>query len=107
MESSKIIKKTSKWFIHLSKSLNFFEDCQNVVIFLKMKNKSFFLSNKPYSTFRRQKMTKVEGFKAHTAKNNGFFRIFNRLCSQCVRNKKKIEFYAPNPQMTFGNEFYK
>ena len=39
-----------------------------LLLSLKMKNTSFFLSNEPYSTFRGQKLTKVEGFKAHTTK---------------------------------------
>ena len=54
--------------LHLSKSLNFFEDCQNVIIVLKNEKYKLFLSNEPYSTFRGQKLTKVEGFKAHTTK---------------------------------------
>ena len=58
-----------------------------LLFFKKMKNTSFFLSNEQYSTFRRQKLTKVEGFKAHTAKNNGFFRIFMTFCSQRVTKK--------------------
>ena len=47
-----------------------------------MQSSSFFLSNEPYSTSKRQKLTKVQNFKAHTTKNNSFSRIFNRLCSQ-------------------------
>ena len=31
-----------------------------------------------------KKLTKVEGFKAHAAKNNGFFRIFMTVFSQRV-----------------------
>ena len=49
-----------------------------------MKSTSYFLSNEKYSTSRGQKLTKVKNFKAHTAKNKGFFRIFMTLCSQRV-----------------------
>ena len=88
MESSKIIKtETSKRLLHVSKSLNFFEDCQNVVIVLKnLKSTIFFLSNEPYSG---QKLLKLQSFKAHTAKNNGLFRIFVHLCSQRESNEVK------------------
>ena len=55
-----------------------------------MKNTSVFLSNEQYSTSRGQKLTKVKNFKAHTAKNKGFFRIFMKLCSQ--RGSDKINF---------------
>ena len=57
-----------------------------------MKNKNFFLSNEPYNTFRTQKLMNVKVFKAHTAKNNGFSKIFKPVHPQRVFFFHRINF---------------
>ena len=47
-----------------------------------MKNTNFFLSNEPFSTLRTQKLMNVKVCKAHTAKNNGFSKIFKPVHPQ-------------------------
>ena len=43
-----------------------------------MKNTTFYLSNEPYNTLRRQKMMSIEVFKVHIPKNKGFLKNFNK-----------------------------
>ena len=59
-----------------------------LILFLKMKNKNFFLSNELYSILKTQKLMNVKVFKVHIIKNNGFSKNFGR-------SEKKILVFCP------------
>ena len=91
MESSKIIKKTAKRLFHLSKSLNFFEELQNIVIVLKNEKYKLFpieWALNFWSILRRQKLMNLKIFKVHTTKNKVFSRILKRVHPQRVKKMK-------------------
>ena len=65
-----------------------------------MKNTNFFLSNEPYSTFRRQKLMNVSVLKIHIRKNNEFFRNFNTPKKKNTPVLSKMGYLEPSDHPT-------